>query len=118
MDAIFFDIQYAIIIDVLLPKLYFFKASKKITAVLSEKIITDINTVFDRDYDSVRDLVNEIKLSNILDHDEKCILLYETTNYLGDNTFDLFVNEPVNCKYFVVPSVLTVCLWSPITLLI
>jgi hypothetical protein len=42
MDAIFFDIQYAIIIDVLLPKLYFFKASKKISAVLSEKIITDI----------------------------------------------------------------------------
>ena len=44
----------------------------------------------------MRDLVNEIKLSNILDHDEKCILLYETTNYLGDNTFDLFVNELTN----------------------
>ena len=43
MDAIFFDIQYAIINDVLLPKLYFFKASKKIAAVLSEKIITDIS---------------------------------------------------------------------------
>ncbi len=44
----------------------------------------------------MRDLVNEIKLSNILDHDEKCILLYETTNYIGDNTFDLFVNELTN----------------------
>ena len=44
----------------------------------------------------MRDLVNEIKLSNILDDDEKCILLYETTNYIGDNTFDLFVNELTN----------------------
>jgi len=38
-------------------------------------------------------LVNEIETTNYLSDDEKCILLYETTSYLGENSFDAFLNE-------------------------
>ena len=37
---------------------------------------------------SMQELVNEILSSQIIDTEEKCILLYETTNYIGDNLFD------------------------------
>ena len=33
-------------------------------------------------------LVNEISASYLLDDEEKCILLYETSNYIGDNSFN------------------------------
>ena len=46
---------------------------------------------------SMQGLVNEILSSKIIDNEEKCILLYETTNYIGDNSFDEFVND-VNFK--------------------
>ena len=42
---------------------------------------------------SMQDLVNEILSSKIIDNEEKCILLYETTNYIGDNSFDEFVKD-------------------------
>ena len=37
---------------------------------------------------SLDDLANEISASNLLDDEEKCILLYETSNYIGDNSFN------------------------------
>ena len=37
---------------------------------------------------SLDGLVNEISASNLLDDEEKCILLYETSNYIGDNSFN------------------------------
>ena len=42
---------------------------------------------------SMQGLVNEILFSKIIDNEEKCILLYETTNYIGDNSFDEFVKD-------------------------
>ena len=39
---------------------------------------------------SMENLVSDILSSQILDNEEKCILLYETTNYIGDNLFDYF----------------------------
>ena len=42
---------------------------------------------------SMQELVNEILSSQIIDNEEKCILLYETTNYIGDNSFDEFVKD-------------------------
>ena len=48
---------------------------------------------------SMQALVSEILLSGIIDNEEKCILLYETTNYIGDNSFDEFVKElNFNCS--------------------
>ncbi len=46
---------------------------------------------------SMQELVNEILTSNIIDNEERCILLYETTNYIGDNSFDDFVKD-INFK--------------------
>ena len=42
-------------------------------------------------------LVSEILSSKIIDNEEKCILLYETTNYIGDNSFDDYVKD-INFK--------------------
>ncbi len=42
---------------------------------------------------SMQKLVNEILSSEIIDNEERCILLYETTNYIGDNSFDDFVRD-------------------------
>ena len=48
---------------------------------------------------SMQELVNEILSSQIIDNEEKCILLYETTNYIGDNSFDDFVKDvDFNCS--------------------
>ena len=48
---------------------------------------------------SMQTIVNEILLSEIINNEEKCILLYETTNYIGDNSFDDFVkNVNFNCS--------------------
>ena len=48
---------------------------------------------------SMQELVNEILSSQIIDNEEKCILLYETTNYIGDNSFDEFVKDiNFNCS--------------------
>ena len=48
---------------------------------------------------SMQELVNEILSSQIIDKEEKCILLYETTNYIGDNSFDEFVKDiNFNCS--------------------
>ena len=47
----------------------------------------------------MEELVNEILSSQIIDNEEKCILLYETTNYIGDNSFDNFVKDvDFNCS--------------------
>ena len=47
----------------------------------------------------MQEIVNEILLSEIIDNEEKCILLYETTNYIGDNSFDIFVKDVnFNCS--------------------
>ena len=44
-------------------------------------------------------LVSEILLSGVIDNEEKCILLYETTNYVGDDSFDEFVKDVnFNCS--------------------
>ena len=37
-------------------------------------------------------LVSDIT-SGVIDNEEKCILLYETTNYVGDDSFDEFVKD-------------------------
>ena len=42
---------------------------------------------------TMQGLVNEILSSKIIDNEEKCVLLYETTNYIGDNSFDEFVKD-------------------------
>ena len=48
---------------------------------------------------SMQELVNEILSSQIIDTEEKCILLYETINYVGDNSFDDFVKSTnFNCS--------------------
>ena len=48
---------------------------------------------------SMQKLVKEILSSQIIDNEEKCILLYETTNYIGDNSFDDFVKSTnFNCS--------------------
>jgi para-nitrobenzyl esterase len=48
---------------------------------------------------SMQELVNEILSSQIIDNEEKCILLYETTNYIGDNSFDDFAKDlSFNCS--------------------
>ena len=48
---------------------------------------------------SMQELVNEILSSQIIDNEEKCILLYETTNYIGDNSFDDHVKDVnFNCS--------------------
>ena len=41
----------------------------------------------------LKSLVNEIETTDYLSDEEKCILLYETTNYLGENSFDIFSNK-------------------------
>ena len=46
---------------------------------------------------SMQGLVSEILSSKIIDNEEKCILLYETTNYIGDDSFDKFVKD-INFK--------------------
>ena len=44
-------------------------------------------------------LLNEILTTQINYYEEKCILLYETTNYIGDNSFDDFVEDiNFNCS--------------------
>ena len=48
---------------------------------------------------SMQELVNEILSSQIIDNEEKCILLYETTNYIGDNSFEDFRKDiDFNCS--------------------
>jgi len=48
---------------------------------------------------SLDGLVNEISASNLLDDEEKCILLYETSNYIGDNSFNNYKDlMPFNCS--------------------
>ena len=48
---------------------------------------------------SMQKLVNEILSSKIINNEEKCILLYETTHYIGDNSFDDFVKDVnFNCS--------------------
>ena len=48
---------------------------------------------------SMQELVNEILSSQTIDNEEKCILLYETTNYIGDNSFDDFAKDlSFNCS--------------------
>ena len=43
----------------------------------------------------VEDILNTTKLNN----EEKCIILYETTNYVGDNSFERYVNKlPYKCS--------------------
>ena len=46
---------------------------------------------------SMQELVNGILSSQIIDTEEKCILLYETTNYIGDDSFNDFLKD-VNFK--------------------
>ena len=48
---------------------------------------------------SLDGLANEISASNLLDDEEKCILLYETSNYIGDNSFNNYKDlMPFNCS--------------------
>ena len=42
-------------------------------------------------------LVSEILSSKIINNEEKCVLLYETTNYIGDDSFEKYVKD-VNFK--------------------
>ena len=42
---------------------------------------------------SMPDLVSEITSSQILNSEEKCILLYETTNYIGDSSFEKYLKD-------------------------
>ena len=37
---------------------------------------------------NLNSLVSDILKSDLLSDEEKCIILYETTNYIGDNLFD------------------------------
>ena len=47
----------------------------------------------------MQELVNEILSYQTIDNEEKCILLYETTNYIGDNSFHEFVKDVnFNCS--------------------
>ena len=44
-------------------------------------------------------LVSDILKSEILSVEEKCIILYETTNYIGDNLFEQFNKDnPFMCS--------------------
>ena len=44
-------------------------------------------------------LVSDILKSELLSVEEKCIILYETTNYIGDNLFEQFnKNKPFKCS--------------------
>ena len=48
---------------------------------------------------SLDSLVTEIFDSYLLDEEEKCILLYETSNYIGDNSFNNYRDTmPFNCS--------------------
>ena len=48
---------------------------------------------------SLDSLVNEVFDSRLLDQEEKCILLYETSNYIGDNSFNNYKDLiPFNCS--------------------
>ena len=42
---------------------------------------------------SLDSLVEDILNSETLNNEEKCIILYETTNYIGDNSFDLYADR-------------------------
>ena len=42
---------------------------------------------------SMQELVSGILSSQIIDTEEKCILLYETTNYIGDDSFEKYVKD-------------------------
>ena len=42
---------------------------------------------------NMESLVNEILNSSIFNEEEKCVILYETTNFIGDNSFDLYVDD-------------------------
>ena len=52
--------------------------------------------------------------SRTLPFSSKYSLVFADT-VLTLTNLDLFWYEPVNCKYFVTPSVATCCVWSPIT---
>lgn len=41
-------------------------------------------------------IVESIYTNDLLSMDEKCILLYETTTYLGSNSFQFFLKEPLS----------------------
>ena len=44
-------------------------------------------------------LVSDILKSELLSVEEKCIILYETTNYIGDNLFEQFNKDnPFMCS--------------------
>ena len=44
-------------------------------------------------------LVEDILKTTKLNNEEKCIILYETTNYVGDNSFERYVNRlPYKCS--------------------
>ena len=50
----------------------------------------------DLDLDS---LVTDIVNSNVLNDEEKCVILYETTNYIGDDSFNLYTDRlKYNCS--------------------
>ena len=63
----------------------------------TDKKILHIDEKSDLRIDSLdlkmQEIVNEILLSEIIDNEEKCILLYETTNYIGENSFDKFIKD-------------------------
>ena len=42
---------------------------------------------------NMQELVSGILSSAIIDTEEKCILLYETTNYIGDDSFEKYVKD-------------------------
>jgi len=69
----------------------------------TDKVILNIDEKKDLRIDnlnlSMKALVSEILLSGVIDNEEKCVLLYETTNYVGDNSFDEFVKDVnFNCS--------------------
>ena len=73
---------------------YNFKTDKSILHIDEKKDLRIDNLDL-----SMQKLVNEILSSQIIDNEEKCILLYETTNYIGDNSFDDFVKDVnFNCS--------------------
>ena len=44
-------------------------------------------------------LVEDILSTTKLNDEEKCIILYETTNYIGNNSFEKYVNRlPYECS--------------------
>ena len=42
------------------------------------------------------DIVASIYNSNLLNLEEKCILLYETTTYLGSDSFQTYLTDPLS----------------------